>query len=226
MSRQLAAGYVRSGWLEKAGTGVFKRPDDEATWIGVLHTLQKINGLPVHLGGKTALELYGYGHYINKKPEQNIILWKSPDVRLPSWFKDADWGRWFSVRSAQLFENENQGITEMELEGFNIKLSSPERAAIEYVQDIPKEEGFGQALYIMEGLAGLRPDLLQTLLEGCRSIKAKRLFLYIAEAIKQPWFRHLDISSIDLGSGKREIIKGGKLDRKYRITVPRMHVEV
>lgn len=31
----------------------------------------------------------------------------------------------------------------------------------------------------------------------------------------------LDLSKIDLGSGKRQIIKGGALDQKYLITVPK-----
>jgi len=33
---------------------------------------------------------------------------------------------------------------------------------------------------LLEGLMSLRPDLVQELLESCRSVKAKRLFLYFA----------------------------------------------
>ncbi|WP_213981198.1 type IV toxin-antitoxin system AbiEi family antitoxin domain-containing protein [Sphingomonas sp. dw_22] len=34
------------------------------------------------------------------------------------------------------------------------------------------------------------------------------------------WRSRLDTSRIDLGSGKRALIKGGELDPRYNITVP------
>ena len=84
----------------------------------------------------------------------------------------------------------------------------------------PIYEGIDEADYIMEGLTSLRPSVLQELLESCKSIKTKRLFLYMADHHNHPWFKRLDLSSIPLGKGKREIIKGGKLDKKYQIVVP------
>jgi len=47
------------------------------------------------------------------------------------------------------------------------------------------------------------------------------LFLYLAEKAKHEWFNHLDLSNIDLGSGKRKIVDEGALDEKYKITVPK-----
>ncbi len=73
----------------------------------------------------------------------------------------------------------------------------------------------------MEGLATLRPDLAQRLLEQCRSVKAKRLFLYLAEQSNHSWFDKLEKAGINLGKGKRVVVKGGRLDTKYNITVPR-----
>jgi len=43
-----------------------------------------------------------------------------------------------------------------------------------------KEVGFEDALLIMENLVTLRPDVVQGLLAACRSVKVKRLFLYMA----------------------------------------------
>lgn len=91
--------------------------------------------------------------------------------------------------------------------------------------NFPKQEGFDEANYIMEGLPSLRPTVLQTLLEACKSVKVKRLFLYMAEHHNYAWFKRLETSSMDLGSGKREIIKGGKLDKKYMIVVPELSRE-
>lgn len=67
----------------------------------------------------------------------------------------------------------------------------------------------------------LRPKLVQDLLEICSSIKVKRLFLCLAERIGHEWFHYLDLTKIDLGRGKRSIVKGGRYDSKYQITIPR-----
>jgi hypothetical protein len=226
VSRQLAASYVKSGWFEKLGTGVYKRPGEEVTWAGVLYTLQTMSGLPVHAGGKTALELQGLGHYIRMDTRQSRVLWKEPDVWLPAWFKNSDLNVSFQVRSARLFDDDTDlGLTKKSVERLELRLSSPERAVLEYVHDIPRLESFDEAHYVMEGLATLRPPVLQSLLENCQSVKVKRLFLQMASTYKHAWFKRLDESSIDLGSGKREIIKGGKLDKKYQIVVPEIKRE-
>jgi hypothetical protein len=51
-------------------------------------------------------------------------------------------------------------------------------------------------------------------------VKVKRLFLYLAEACNHAWTRKVELANVDLGRGNRAIVKGGKLDPKYRITVP------
>ncbi|MCF6194867.1 MAG: type IV toxin-antitoxin system AbiEi family antitoxin domain-containing protein, partial [Kangiellaceae bacterium] len=61
---------------------------------------------------------------------------------------------------------------------------------------------------------------LNDLLLQCKSIKVKRLFLWLAERQNYAWFKKLDIENLNLGSGKRVIAKGGKLDKEYQITVP------
>jgi hypothetical protein len=44
--------------------------------------------------------------------------------------------------------------------------------------------------------------------------------LYFSEAANHSWFKYLDIDKINLGSGKRSIVKDGTYNEKYRITVP------
>ena len=72
----------------------------------------------------------------------------------------------------------------------------------------------------MEGLTNLSPRRLQRLLADCRSVKVKRLFFFFADRHKHPWLTHLKKEEIDLGKGKRMLVKGGKLDHAYQITVP------
>lgn len=67
----------------------------------------------------------------------------------------------------------------------------------------------------------LRPKSVQELLENCSSIKVKRLFLYLAEKLKHPWLYFVDLFKVDLGSGKRSLVKNGVYVDKYKITVPK-----
>jgi hypothetical protein len=99
-------------------------------------------------------------------------------------------------------------------------ISSPERAILELMDELPQHESFHQVDMIMEGLVNLRPRRLQGLLEDAHSVKVKRLFLFFADRHQHKWLSHLDREKVNLGSGKRVVFKGGKLDPKYHITVP------
>src|SRR4030042_2554541 len=80
---------------------------------------------------------------------------------------------------------------------------------------------FEESLLIMESLVPLRPEIVQKLLEICRFVKVKRLFMYMAEKHRHPWVEKLDLSRIDFGRGKRRIVSGGALAPKYQTKVPR-----
>mgnify|MGYP002279332661 CR=1 FL=1 len=91
---------------------------------------------------------------------------------------------------------------------------------LEYLDNLPEGVSFDMPDKYMESAAVIRPELLMLLLQACKRVKTKRLFLWFAERYHHPWFVRLDISAIDLGRGKRVIVKGGKLDKHYLITVP------
>ena len=57
-------------------------------------------------------------------------------------------------------------------------------------------------------------------LEECTSVKVKRLFFFFADRHQPGWLRHLDRARVDLGKGKRMLVRGGRLDPVYQITVP------
>jgi len=100
-------------------------------------------------------------------------------------------------------------------------MSSAERAVMEQMRFVRTNSDFEHALHLMEGLTTLRPSVIQPLLESCTSAKVKRLFLWSAEAVGHGWFDRLDPARVDLGTGKRQLYKGGRFDQKYRITVPK-----
>jgi len=124
------------------------------------------------------------------------------------------------LTSALFMEDQGMGLTVREVQACPVTVATPERAVLELLKNVPREQDFAEAGLIMEGLATLRAELVQKLLEHCRSIKVKRLSLLLAERFHLPWVSKLDMGRINLGSGKRQLIPGGRLERKYQLTVP------
>ena len=219
-SRDLLTKYKNSGWLEPFGRGAYIRSGDKVDWPGALYTLQTQLGLPVHTGGKTALELKGFAHYL-PAAQRRVFLYGSPGIVLPAWFTGDRFGVEFVVTRTNLFPTDPQeGFTEFKERDFSVWISAPERAMLEMLHLVPKKVGFDEARLVMGNLTTLRPEVVQGLLEACRSVKVKRLFLYMAENQELPWFSKLDLAKVDLGKGKRMVVPKGRYDTKYRITVP------
>ena len=101
-----------------------------------------------------------------------------------------------------------------------IVLSTRERAILELLDELPDKETFHQADVLMEGLVNLSPRRMSRCLQECRSVKVKRLFLWLAERHRHAWLERLDRREIDLGRGKRMLVRGGRRDPTYQITVP------
>lgn len=57
-------------------------------------------------------------------------------------------------------------------------VSSPERALLELLKELPNSESFHQADMLVEGLRNLSPRKLQKLLDDCRSVKSKKAVLW------------------------------------------------
>jgi len=221
-NRKLIERYKKSGWVSPVGRGAVKRLDDQPQWEGGIYALQEQLHLPVHIGGKTALQMSGYAHFLPMTNKGVVYLFKPIETRLPGWFQKYDWGRSVEIVGAKLFLGEKRlGLTEKKLGTFAVKVSSPERAILEDLYLVPQQESFEEAYYLMEGLRTLRPAMVQSLLESCNSIKAKRLFMYMADKSNQTWVKKLDLKKIDLGKGKRAVVKGGVFDKKYQITIPK-----
>lgn len=219
--QQLVHEYEKSGWIERIGQGAYVRAGDTAEWTGGLHALQERLRLPVHAGAKTALQMQGYAHFLPLGKGGLVSLFGAAGTRLPAWFRQYGWGVKLRYFTTTLFvDDPDAGLTTKELGSFNIVVSAPERAIMEVLYLVPTEDSFEEAALLMEGLTTLRPRLVQSLLEQCRSVKVKRLFMFLAEACDHAWVSKLDLSKVDFGKGKRMIVKGGRFDAKYNITVP------
>jgi len=219
-SRDLLVKYKNGGWLEPFGRGAYIRSGDKVDWPGALYALQTQLGLPVHAGGKTALERKGYAHYLPAR-QKRVFLYGPRGLALPAWFKGDRFGVEFVVTRTNLFPADlREGFTEFKEKDFSVRISAPELAMLEMLHLVPQRVGFDEARLVMGNLATLRPEVVQGLLEACRSVKVKRLFLYMAENQELPWLTKVDPSKVDLGKGKRMVVPKGRYDAKYRITVP------
>ncbi|HNY63830.1 MAG TPA: type IV toxin-antitoxin system AbiEi family antitoxin domain-containing protein [Deltaproteobacteria bacterium] len=222
VSTRLAGWHVRSGWLESFGPRAFVQPGDKVDWQGGLYALQAQLGMSVHAGGKTALELQGLSHYVPLGERRRVILISDHAEQLPAWFRKKEWGVLIDHVRASLFRKiPAEAVVQYNSGGFEIAISSAERAVMEQMHLIENNDDIEYAYQLMEGLNTLRPDVVQELLENCSSVRVKRFFLWSAETIGHDWFKRLDISKVDLGKGKRQIYRGGLLNHRYQITVPK-----
>jgi hypothetical protein len=238
-STSLRSKYVAAGWLEQPSRGVYRRPRGTLKWQHVAISLQTLLHHSLAVGGRTALELQGYAHYLSQ--QQLEVHLYGPEAP-PSWLSKLPLETRFLYHNDQkLFRSPsiNHSLSSLDKSeadteaarahwltqpwgqwDWALTLSTPERAILELLDELPDRESFHQVDMLMQGLANLSPRRLQTLLEICHSVKVKRLFFYFADRHQHSWLKHLDKNAVDFGEGKRMLVRGGKLDKAYQITVP------
>lgn len=214
--------WRKSGRLEGVAHGVFKQPGMPLTWQGIVASLQRM-GVALMPGGMTALELHGLAHYVPLGAQQPVHLYGAH--RLPLWVHSLlPQVRWVAHKG---LSSQDQSVAfPSGLIGWELQVATPERAVFEVMDEVPEDVSFEHADALFQGLATLLPGRIAALLETYPSIKAKRLFLWFAQRHRHPWLLKLDgrlltLQTGHLGTGKRVLIKGGRLDPTYLITVPR-----
>lgn len=220
---QLVRRYVQSGWLKTLGSRVYARPGEAVTWEGVMLGLQRLGQLRLHVGGVTSLNRQGLAHYLPLGGDAVVHVWGQD--RPPAWVKQASVKAQWTFHRRRLFtEDPEQGWSALptRVRDWTVRGSAPERAILEVLSEVDETpSSFSFAAELFEGLATLRPPLVNALLHSCVHNKAKRLFLFLANHYSYPWVKHVDMDTIDLGKGKRLITRGGRLDKHYQITVPK-----
>lgn len=218
-STQLLNRYKKSNWLYSIGTGAWMRVGEQPTYEGALCALQQQAKSTVHLAGKTALSLLGKAHYLELSAKQ-ITLFGGSKEKLPTWFTEYNWGININFFNSSFLPS-NVGLQTIEYGSFTLKISNPIRALLECIYLIPKKQEFVECYEIMESLNNLRPKQVQELLEQCTSIKVKRLFLYMSDKAGHDWFNYINMEHIDMGKGKRSLVRNGTYIPKYQITIPK-----
>ena len=237
--------YTKNGWLDQPARGVYRRTRGTLGWQQVVISLQTLLALPLIVGGRTALDLQGFAHYLAQEL-QTVHLYGP--AKPPSWLAKLNLPQSFIYHNSRaLFRNEpiavgltsvawdiarSEGRDLARLQGGDVAtlawgqwdwpltVSTPERAYLEMLDELPARETFHQADMIMQGAANFSPRRMQKLLADCTSVKVKRLFFFFADRHQHAWRKRLDKASVDLGTGKRMLVRGGHLDPIYLITVP------
>lgn len=200
ISTALAHRYVKSGWLDKLGRGVFMFAGDSLTRDASLCFLErKIPGL--HVAAKTALAWHGFRH--NVAHEEPMALWGDKTGDLPEWFKERFAARYGTPR---LFDNDlpnGYGISPLPGAQAGPRVSEPERALLEMLSEVGVHQEVDEARNIMEGVRQLRTRHLMRLLAACRMIKAVRLCVGWSEQLGLPWAaKAREAAEGKMGSGR------------------------
>lgn len=216
---------LRAGKLVALSHGIYRRPGPPLKWEHVVFSLSEM-GYTVHVGGRNALELQGLAHYLPLDDTQRIGLYSTG--KIPSWTGIFTDSFKFEIHNKQLFEElPKPGLSNRPFGSWDwpIPFSTPELALLELLADVRETADFSTADTFFEGAVNLRPNLLKELLRCCKQVKAKRLFLWFSDRHDHSWRKELEISGIDLGRGKRMLVKGGVFDAAYQITVPKQMVK-
>lgn len=218
-SSALQQRYRNSNWLLPVGKGAMSKAGDLVTYEGAIYALQQQSNASFHPGGRTALSYLGKAHYLELSMKKAVVF-GSDSERLPKWLINHNWEVAIDYHPTAFLPPYLE-LETYELKNFSIKISGAVRAMMECLYLAPDEQDLMECLQVMEGLNNVRPDQVQTLLEQCQSIKVKRLFLFMAEKVGHSWLKHLKTDKIDLGKGKRSVVKNGVYNDKYQITIPK-----
>ena len=226
ISPQLARKYCESKWLIRLGVGAYYRTGKKPQWQQAVHCLQYKKNEHIHVAGLSSLALQGKTHYIQMR-ENSIWLNIRTNSVLPKWFMNFPkmWGAetladWYILRTSKLSTLKDADLIDLKVDGIQLKISSVELAAYELLGEVPKHISFTHAAQIFQGLVNLSPRKVQSLLERSNAVQTNRIFLFLGNYYKHQWMKKIDVSKINLGSGKRHVVSSGKLDKQYSITVP------
>lgn len=233
-SNSLVARYVGSGWLVSPARGVYMRKGGRLQWDGVVRSLQVGEGIPLHVGGRFALGLQGHEHYLRLGDPGTVTLYGPQQP--PGWVSKLPLTQRFQYQGKGPFDLPAVSVTaevsEATLSDAGLAwhalapgtdalvCSTPERAMLELCGGVSDASGVHEADALMQAMTTLRPQRVGLLLMHCRSIKAKRLFLALADRHRHAWLAHVPLDGVGLGRGKRALVPGGRLHPTYQITLP------
>jgi hypothetical protein len=225
--RQLSNHYASHGWLKKIGGGAYVRAGEMVTWQGGMYAIQQGLGLQVHIGGLSALELMGRSHFIPMSTHTRLYIYAHNahvPRHLPKWFLMLDKVK-VNYVATQLFSS-SVGLMDFDCGNFSVQISAPERAILEVLSLVSDSSSLDHACLLLQYQNPFRADVVQQLLQDCKSQVLKRLFLYLAHKFDLDCLKRLNLKNIDLGRGVRRIGGGEIFDSELNIYVPKINDDI
>ena len=152
---------------------------------------------------------------------ETIALWGDKAQRLPAWFTQRFAAQY---QATQLFDSQlpmGFGLQSLPAGRPEVLVSVPERALLELLSDIGKDQSKGQSVSgareLTEGLPNLREAVLDELLSHTTRIKVVRIAAVLAQELQLPWANLAKSHSLRIGGGQRWIAvskSGERLDLK------------
>lgn len=197
ISTDLVVYYTKSGWLKRIAHGVYTHPEAELELRPCVHFLEaSMPGL--HIGGKSALSLYGITHYL--KFNETTVLYGWDSGKLPDWFSN----KFKAVYKRKRLFNESLDnllyVSKFDSKKIEAQVSEQERAFLEMLSEVGTSQTYQEAVEIMESAFTIRKEPLRKLLENCKSVKTVRLFIQIAKQVSLPISNDLDSWTLPKGS--------------------------
>jgi hypothetical protein len=238
LDRHAVDNLLKSRQLDPIAPGVYLRPGSQVSWQSAVASLQNVFRLDLTPGGLAALELNGFAHYLPISRTRRVHLFGKDTIH--KWLTSA-WPETEFVRHVPLPGAEGTGVVNYEYDtqerllgkpdipgqnrnAWPFTFSSPERAYLEVLMDVPETISFEHADQLLQGMTTLSPRVMEQLLRKCTHVKVRRLFYWMAQRHSYPWLKKLPepemLDELGLGSGNRMLVRGGRLDARYKITVP------
>lgn len=213
--------FLRSGKLTPISHGIYRRPGPPLKWEHFVYSAVQL-GHDIHVGGRSALDLLGFAHYLPLNGVQQIHLYC--EKKFPPWLTTINKPVHMVSHQLKMFTDiPTASITERPFGHWDwpIPYASMELALLELLNDVRDEASFKMADTYFEAATTLRPKVLNQLLSACNKVYINRLFLWFAKRHNLQYVDSLNIPAINLGKGKRMIVRGGSLDKEFQITVPK-----
>ncbi len=184
IDRKSIYNYAKRGWLEPVVRGLYRRPflegETEAAttdWKITVLSMQRLMEYNFHVGGRTALSVDGADHYL-RLSGQDVVYLYGDDI--PSWLKRLPTPHKYYTRTCNLFGDDPFGVERENTAPLDKTMqitarwllikSSPERAILEMLNELPNDESFHIVDTVFDSLANLRPKRLEKLLMLCKSV--------------------------------------------------------
>ncbi len=213
----LLAHYRKLGLLFPLSRGVMYRPGSSLSAFTALASSNAQVGTHYRVAAHSALERFGISHFVSMGKAKTIVA--TPKGKVPAWMQSDLFETTIVPFSTETFTQ--PVTTTVQHNNQPLLISAPEQAILECLLLVNEHYSYLDVFYLMEQLTTLRPEVVQTLLENTHNYRVKRMFLYMAEKAAHLWFDDLDLSRIDLGSGKQQLAPEGVYIDKYKIVIPR-----